>query len=344
MPNDPNEEARSVDVSGEEALIAEFWAPLAAGADGAFGLQDDCATFSVPVGEEVVVTTDALIAGVHFFPHDDAADIGWKALAVNVSDLVAKGAAPLAYVMNVALPRFDRSWLEGFTSGLRSAQEAFGCRLIGGDTDRTPGPLTVSITAFGAVPAGRMVRRGGAKPGDYVYVTGSIGDAALGLALRRDPSLGPRAGLDDDAVRYLAGRFSRPRPPVAIAPGLLAIASAAMDVSDGLVKDFDRLCRASGVAGRLEAGLVPLSVPAQAALAAGCATLEGLLTGGEDYEVLATVAPDAAAGFEMRASSAGVCVTRIGVVTAGSAGATAIGATGEALSFTKTGWDHFFQV
>ena len=344
MPNDPNDEARSSDVGGEEALISEFWAPLSAGADGAFGLKDDCATIAGPAGEESVVTTDGLIAGVHFFPHDDAADIGWKALAVNVSDLVAKGATALAYVMNVALPRFDRPWLEGFTSGLRSAQEAFGCHLIGGDTDRTPGPLTVSITAFGAVPAGRMVRRGGAKPGDYVYVTGSIGDAALGLAVRRDPSLGPRAGLDDDAVRYLTGRFSRPRPPVAIAPVLLATASAAMDVSDGLVKDFDRLCRDSQVAGRLEAALVPLSAPARGLIASGHAALEGLVTGGEDYEVLATVAPDAAAGFETHARAVGVCVTRIGVVTEGSAGGVVIGATGEALSFTKSGWDHFFQV
>jgi len=219
MTRDPSDTAHSRAISGEEALIAEFWAPLAAGFSGAFGLQDDCAVIAPPAGAELVVTTDAVIAGVHFFPDADPGAIAWKALAVNVSDLVAKGAAPLAYLMSVALPEAPhRAWLDKFTQGLRTAQDAFGCQLAGGDTDRTPGPLSVSITAFGVVPAGRMVRRATARPGDHVYVSGTIGDAALGLALRRDPVLGDRCKLDAAASGYLDGKFSRPHPPVALAP------------------------------------------------------------------------------------------------------------------------------
>lgn len=343
MPADPSEKPRRATAGGEEALIAEFWAPLAAEFAGAFDLKDDCATIAPPAGEELVVTTDALVAGVHFFPGDDPAAVAWKALAVNVSDLVAKGAMPLAYLMNAALPELDRSWLAAFTAGLRSAQAAFGCQLIGGDTDRTPGPLSVSITAFGTVPLGRMVRRATARPHDHVYVTGTIGDAALGLLLRKDPQVRARGNLDDTAASYLEGRFSRPHPPVAIVPALRACASAAMDVSDGLIKDFDRLCRASGVGGVIEASAVPLSDAARSVLASGEAKLEDLLTGGEDYEVLASVAPDAATEFERLAAASGVRVTRVGTIIEEPVGGTARSASGESIVFTKTGWDHFSQ-
>lgn len=343
MPADQNSGPRSAPTGGEEALIAEFWAPLAAGFSGAFDLKDDCATIAPPAGEELVVTTDALIAGVHFYPGDDPAAVAWKALAVNVSDLVAKGAMPLAYLMSVALPELDRAWLATFTAGLRAAQGAFGCQLIGGDTDRTPGPLTVSITALGTVPAGRMVRRTAARPHDHVYVTGTIGDAALGLLLRKDTQARARVDLDGAAASYLEGRFSRPHPPVAIVPALRACASAALDVSDGLIKDFDRLCRASGVGGVIEASAVPLSDASRSVLANGEAKLEDLLTGGEDYEVLATVAPDAAPEFERLAAASGVRVTRVGTIIEGPVGGTAKSATAERIVFTKMGWDHFSQ-
>lgn len=342
MTRDPSDTAHSRAISGEEALIAEFWAPLAAGFSGAFGLQDDCAVIAPPAGAELVVTTDAVIAGVHFFPDADPGAIAWKALAVNVSDLVAKGAAPLAYLMSVALPEAPhRAWLDKFTQGLRTAQDAFGCQLAGGDTDRTPGPLSVSITAFGVVPAGRMVRRATARPGDHVYVSGTIGDAALGLALRRDPAMRDRCKLDAAASGYLDGKFSRPHPPVALAPIIRACASAAMDVSDGLIKDFDRLCRASGVGGRIEALRVPLSDAARAVLAAGGATHVDLMTGGEDYEVLATIPPERAGEFERRATEAGTRVTCVGAITDAAPGVIATDEAGEAIVATKTGWDHF---
>lgn len=326
----------------EEAIIAEFWAPLAAGFPGAFGLEDDCAAITPEPGRDLIVTTDAVTAGVHFFPGEDAGAIAWKALAVNVSDLIAKGAAPLAYVMSLALPETpDRTWLAAFAEGLRRAQSAFGCSLIGGDTDRTPGPLSVSITAFGTVPTGRMVRRSTAKPGDAVYVSGTIGDATLGLALRRDPALAVRCGLDAAAQAHLDARYRHPRPPVVLRDALLDHARAAMDISDGLVKDFDRLCRAARAGGQIDAASVPLSAAARAVLAAGCTTLADLITGGEDYEVLAAIAPHEAGKFEAAAAAAGTPVTRIGFIDEGAGGVRICDGSGRAMAFTRTGWDHF---
>jgi thiamine-monophosphate kinase len=329
-------------IDSEEAIIGAFWAPLAAGFPGAFELKDDCAVIVPEAGRDLVVTTDAVIAGVHFLPEEDAGAVAWKALAVNISDLVAKGAAPLAYVMTLALPSApERQWLAAFADGLRSAQEAFGCKLIGGDTDRTPGPLSVSITAFGTVPSGRMVRRSTANPGDLVYVSGTIGDSALGLALRRDPALAERWRLEPGARDRLEARHLRPTPPTALAPAVLAFASAAMDVSDGLVKDFDRMCRASGVGGHIEAERVPLSLSAAALIASGAATLADLLTGGEDYEVLAAVAPSRSGDFERSANAAGRPVRCIGAIAPAGSGVRVIDAAGCALAFTTMGWDHF---
>jgi thiamine-monophosphate kinase len=341
MPSDPNEASDAGGAGGEEALIAEFWAPLAAGFPGAFNLADDCAVIAPPEGCDLVVTTDALISGVHFFADEDADAVGWKALAVNVSDLVAKGAVPLAYVMSVALPALDRPWLTAFAAGLSAAQEAFGCRLVGGDTDRTPGPLTVSITAFGSVPAGGMLRRATARPGDRVYVAGTIGDAALGLALRRDPTLSARCRLDEAARRHLAGKFSRPQPPLALVPALRACASAAIDISDGLMKDLRHLCRASGVGARIVAADVPLSEAARAMLDAGGAAMDGLLTGGEDYTVLAAVPAERGDEFQSLAAEAGTRVTCIGTLTAAAGETVALDADGAPMRFAKMGWDHF---
>jgi thiamine-monophosphate kinase len=325
----------------EEAIIAAFWAPLAAGFPGAFDLKDDCAAIAPEPGTDLVVTTDAVIAGVHFLPDEDPGAVAWKALAVNVSDLVAKGAQPRAYVMTLALPAApERAWLAAFADGLKAAQKAFGCHLIGGDTDRTPGPLSVSMTAFGVVPSGRMVRRATARPGDAVYVSGTIGDAALGLSLRRDPTLAARWQFAPSQAERLEARQLRPVPSVALATVLLDLASAAMDVSDGLVKDFSRMCNASGVGGTIEAARLPLSAEAHALAAGGAVTLADMLTGGEDYVVLITVAPERASHLERSASAVGTPVTRIGTVEVGSA-VRVIDAAGKDLAFTSTGWDHF---
>ncbi|MEO8421849.1 MAG: thiamine-phosphate kinase, partial [Hyphomicrobium sp.] len=306
------------------------------------GLKDDCALIAAPPGTELAVTTDSIIAGVHFFPDEDPGAVAWKALAVNVSDLIAKGATPLAYLMSIALPGApDHAWLEKFAAGLGAAQAAFGCHLAGGDTDRTPGPISVTITAFGVVPEGCVVRRSTARVGDQVYVSGTIGDAALGLALRRDPALRATCGLNLEMRSVLEGKFSRPRPPVALIAALRTCASAAMDVSDGLIKDFDRLCRASAVGGRIEVPHVPLSAAAHAVVAAHGATLIDLITGGEDYEALATIPPSRAAEYERLAAAAGIAVTRIGAIEDASAGISAIDAAGVPLAIARTGWDHF---
>ena len=186
-----------------------------------------------------------------------------------------------------------------------------------------------------------MVRRSTAQPGDAVYVSGTIGDAALGLALRRDVALSARCGLDDSARSRLDTRFCMPLPPVALAPVVRDMAAAAIDVSDGLAKDFDRLCRELGVGGRIEAARVPLSEAARAVVAAGGATLADLVTGGEDYQVLAALRPQHAAEFERLAAAAGTSVTRIGSIEAAGAGVSVVGADGRALALSSTGWDHF---
>lgn len=329
-------------IDSEEALIDEFLAPLAAGFPGAFGLADDCAVIAPGAGEELVVTTDAIVAGVHFFADEDPGAIAWKALAVNVSDLIAKGAAPLAYLMTLALPEApERGWFTAFSDGLRRAQEAFGCTLAGGDTDRTPNELSVSITAFGTIPAGAIVRRSCARPGDHVYVSGTIGDATLGLKQRRDASLGLRCGLDKAGRDHLDARYCMPAPPVGIARVVRTCACAAMDISDGLVKDFSRLCRASGTGGRIEAARVPLSSPARTVVNAGGATLVDLMTGGEDYEVLAMVRPDRAEEFEKQAVAARTQVTRIGSIAGADDSIAVLDEMGHRVPVGQAGWDHF---
>ena len=322
-------------IDGEESLIQRYLAPLAAGFPGAFGLQDDCALLTPEPGTELVLKTDPVMAGVHFFADDAPDDIAWKALAANVSDLAAKGAQPLAYLMALALPTVPTpDWMQRFAQGLGQAQQAFGCHLIGGDTDRTTGPLTISITVIGSVPSGKMVRRGTARAGDLLYVSGTIGDAALGLRLRRDPALASAWGLDDSAQQALVQRYLRPRPALHLRDALRTYASAAMDISDGLVKDLDRMCRASGIGARVVADQVPHSAAARAVLRAQPALLPDLLTGGDDYEVLLTVPLAARQAFE-----AATGMHAIGRLHSGS-GVSIRDATSTPMSFARTGWDH----
>lgn len=329
-------------LDSEDAIIGAFFAPLARGFKGSFDLADDCAAIAPEPGTDLIVTTDAVTAGVHVFADEDPAAIAWKALSVNVSDLTAKGATPLAYVMMLALPDApQRAWLSAFCEGLSAAQDAFGCHLIGGDTDRTPGPLSVAITAFGSVPAGRMVRRSGARCGDLVYVSGTIGDAALGLALRRDPTVAARWALTGEECEALDRAYCRPQPPVALRSALLEHASGAMDVSDGLVKDFDRMCRSANAGGVIEAERVPLSPAARKALGCNGVLLADLVTGGEDYQVLASVAPDSSSTFETAAHRAGLAVARVGTIAEAAAGVRVLDASGKELAITSPGWDHF---
>lgn len=330
-----------VAAAGEEALIQGYLARLAEGAAGAFGLKDDCAALTPEPGHDLVLTTDAVAAGVHFFAGDASADIGWKALAVNVSDLAAKGARPIAYLMALAMPQAPRAaWMEGLVEGLGEAQAAFGCRLIGGDTDRRSGPLSITIMAIGQVPTGRMVPRGGAKPGDFLYVSGTLGDAALGLKLRTDPAAAHAWGLDAIAARHLTERYLRPQPSLGLRDALLASASAAMDISDGLAKDLARMAAASGVGALVHTAALPLSGAARTALTAAPGLLTNVLSGGDDYEILTAVPPAAAAAFEAASRERGVSVTRIGEAIPGH-GLQLRDAAGRGLALKHSGYDHF---
>src|SRR5262249_42913063 len=192
-----------------------------------------------PAGHDLVLTADGIVAGIHFFPDDPPATVAKKALRVNLSDLAAKGARPLGFLLTLALPKeTGDAWLAAFARGLGADGESFGCPLLGGDTVRTLGPVAISITAFGAVPRGKMVRRAGAQPGDRVLVTGTIGDAALGLELRREPSAAKRWGLARRHQAFLATRYLVPEPRNALAAAVRVHASAAMDASDGLASDL----------------------------------------------------------------------------------------------------------
>ncbi|MBB4198887.1 thiamine-phosphate kinase [Rhodoblastus sphagnicola] len=300
----------------ESDLIARYFAPLA-GPEG-LGLTDDAAVLTPPPGCDLVVTADAMVAGTHFFAEDPPDAIAAKALGVNLSDLAAKAAEPLGYLLSLALPPdWTEAFLAEFSRGLGEAGRAAGIGLLGGDTVATSGPLTLSITALGAVPEGKMIRRSGARPGDLLYVSGTIGDAALGLALRRAEILRgappPWAGAH---AAELIDRYLRPRPRLALTPALRAGASAAMDVSDGLIGDIRAMMRASGAAAEVDLELIPFSAPARAALAADPSLLDVTLTGGDDYEIVCAIPPDSAEKFEVLASAAQVAVTRIGVVAA----------------------------
>lgn len=330
-----------------EAAIIEYLAPLAAGYTGAFGLTDDCAAFTPTPGHDLIVKTDPVAAGIHFFPDDDPADIGWKALAVNVSDLAAKAAIPRAYLMALSFPEPPtRAWMRDFARGLGEAQTAFGMHLIGGDTDRRPGPVTVSITVFGEVPSGRMVRRAAAQPGDRLYVTGTLGTAAIGLALLRQRDLAGRWKLTDNDADLAIRRFRRPEPRLALHTALLAHARAAMDLSDGLAKDLGRMCRASGCGATVRLSCVPRDPAAIAAVAHDDGRWNDVIAAGDDYEVLVAVAPERAADFERAAQRDGgaaipsFAVTWIGEMTA-AAGVAFLEISGRPYPLAQTGWDHF---
>jgi len=324
--------------SGEDALIARYFRPLACEL-GALGLEDDAALLAVRDGHELVVTVDAIVAGVHFFPNDPPGDVARKALRVNLSDLAAKGAAPRGFVLTLALAEADEAWLSAFAAALGEDAQGFACPLLGGDTVKTPGPLTISITAFGEVAKGTMVRRATARPGDIIVVSGTIGDAALGLRLLRGELAPP---LDREAERDLIARYRRPQPRLALGPVVAAFFRAAMDVSDGLVGDLSRLCRASQVSARVRLDDVPLS-PAARGLraAAGPAFAEWVYGGGDDYEILGTLDPAKLTAAQDAARAAGVPLTAIGEILPGRAPAQFLDAAGQAIKMPLRPYSHF---
>ncbi|HET6184517.1 MAG TPA: thiamine-phosphate kinase [Acetobacteraceae bacterium] len=311
----------------EFALIARHFRPLAgAGADA---LRDDVALIRPPEGRELVLKIDALVGGVHFLPDDPPELISRKLLRVNLSDLAAKGAVPLGYLLSLSAPRgTPDSFFAAFAAGLAADQAEFGIALWGGDTTSTPGPLSLALTAIGHVAPGAAPRRSGARPGDLICVTGTIGDGALGLRAAR--------GELADPTGYLRDRYRLPRPRLGLA--LAGLVSASMDVSDGLVQDLAHICRASGVAAEIGAARVPLSPQARTA---GPEWLPLCLTGGDDYELLFAVPPETEAALQAEAARAGIELTRIGAFRAGPPSVTVRDAAGAPMRFSSEGWSHF---
>ena len=326
--------------SGEDKLIERFFKPLATH-PGALALSDDAAYLTPPAGHDLVLTTDMTVAGVHFFPDDPPETIGKKALRVNLSDLAAKGAEPIGALLAISFPEeIDEGWVANFSRGLGEDCVGFSCPLLGGDTTKTPGPLSISITAIGKVPSGKMVKRAGATAGDLVVVSGTIGDAALALEMKRRFLSGGLGDLNKPQAAELIRRYRVPEPRVALAPLLRDYANAAMDISDGLVGDLGKLAAVSGVIAQIDTAKIPLSNPAHDAIAGEPALLATALTGGDDYEVLSAIPEARFAAFAEAAGKAGVPVTAIGRFAEGE-GVVVLDANGKELSFATTAFSHF---
>ena len=318
--------------------IAKLLRPLTDGAPEALDLLDDAAVIPSRPGYDLVISKDAMVEGVHFLPDDPLDLVAGKLLRANLSDLAAKAAEPYAYLLATAWsPRCGWAEREAFAAWLRGDQDLFGLRLIGGDTVATPGPLTLSLTVLGWVPAGRMVRRGGARAGDMLMVSGTIGDGWLGL----DAARGGLPGLSAADRDWLADRYRRPQPRLALREALLAHATAAADVSDGLIADAGHIGEASGLAVEIDLDAVPLSEAATKWTAAQpdqAAALTSLATGGDDYEIVCTVAPEDAGAFQAMSQAAGVAMTRIGRVAVGD-GVTVL-QNEQPLTISRTGYRH----
>lgn len=324
---------------GEFELIARYFGePARAGArrraDVPLGIGDDAAVLAVPAGRQLVAALDSLVEGTHFPAGSPPASIGHRVLAVNLSDLAAMGAEPAWYLLALTLPRVDEDFLAQFARGLMELAEAHGIALVGGDT--TGGPLAASVQALGFIEPGTALTRAGARPGDLLYVSGSPGDAAAGLRLAMDPHAGQ--GLDAAHRQWLSDRFHYPQPRVALGRALRGLASACIDVSDGLAGDAAKLGAASGCGVVIDVERLPLSGPLVAYAGAGAAQLA--LSGGEDYELCFTVPPERVAELEARLVNVKCPVTCIGRLEAG--GGLRLLERGVASNrFDTRGFDHF---
>jgi thiamine-monophosphate kinase len=317
----------------EFAFIAQLLRPLTGRTPGAFDFTDDAAVIDAPGPDlQLVLTKDAMVAGVHFLPDDPADSIAQKLMRVNLSDLAAMGADPLGCLLALARPKdITDDWLALFVSGLAADQDRFGCRLLGGDTVSTPGPLTLSLTALGTIPRGQSLRRSGGRAGDDVWISGTLGDGRLGLAVRRG-----EIEIAADAAERLVERYRRPQPRVALGVALRGVASACLDVSDGLLADLDHLCRASSVGAEVEVETLPLSADAAGLSGARDAALGG----GDDYELVFSAAGQRRADVERAAIGARTAVTRIGRLVPGAA-IRLTDAAGREVAPPGAGWRHF---
>lgn len=314
---------------GEFEQIAQLMAPLAEKTKGAFALKDDGAVFSHGDEQEIVVTTDTLIADVHFFATDDPFDIALKLLAVNLSDLAAMGARPLHYTLNASYPQnITVDWISAFAKGLAHMQERFDISLLGGDTTKTPGPLTLSLSAFGLVKKGMALRRNGAREGDLICVSGTIGDGALGLKVAK--------GDLEDTSGYLLSRYLRPSPRIALGQSLIGLATACMDISDGLLGDFNHF----GCGGMIHMDKIPLSSQARQILDKDSEQIFTILNGGDDYELLFCINKKSLTNLEEIASKCETDIAVIGRIT-NDIGLTLYRPDGTIMQDIPSGYRHF---
>jgi thiamine-monophosphate kinase len=321
---------------GEFELIESLFLPLTVGHPGALGLKDDAALLEIPPGCELAVTTDALVAGVHFLADDPPERIAQKIMRVNLSDLAAMGAKPFGVFLAACFPKdVGEKWLNSFVAGLKADVAEFSCPVLGGDTVATPGPATFSLTALGIVEKGMGLKRSSAKVGDLLCVSGTIGDAVLGLRL-----LTGSADISEEHSAFLIDRYHLPQPRIALGSKLIGLAHAAMDISDGLIGDLAHICKASGVGARIEADKVPLSPSARAGIATGLAKLEDLITGGDDYELLFTIPESRRSQLEALAKGDDVLLTVIGNIIEGQ-GVEVVDRVGHPISFSSQGYSHF---
>ena len=320
---------------GEFERIERFFAPLAG--PGGLSLLDDAAIVDCRVGQLLVVTADTIVAGVHYLPDDPPDLVARKLLRVNLSDLAAMGARPLHYLLTTALPSaLGADWVAEFARGLAEDQRRFGIDLLGGDSVATPGPAVLSLTAIGEVTAGLEVRRCGARAGDLVWVSGTIGDAFLGLAALR----GAYPLLAAEYRAGLIGRFRVPDPRVELGRRLAGIAHAMIDISDGLIADLGHICKTSCVGAVVELPSLPLSPAAQVIVDGEPGVRTDLATGGDDYELLFTAPAGSTRAIGDLSSVVGVPITRIGRIESGE-GVRLVDAGGQSIPLGEPGYRHF---
>ena len=320
---------------GEFGRIRRFFAPLAG--RGGLDLRDDAALIACDAENRLVVTVDALVAGVHYLPDDPPDLVARKLLRVNLSDLAAMGARPRHYLLMTALPAaLGDDWVEQFAAGLVEDQRRYGIHLLGGDSVATDGPAVLSLTAIGEVAIGAEIRRNGARVGDQIWVSGTIGDAFLGLAILR----GAYTELPGERRKDLIRRFQLPEPRVELGPRLAGIAHAMLDVSDGLVADLGHVCEASQVGATIALPQLPVSAAARQLIAGAPELALQLATAGDDYELLFTAAPEHADQVRGLSIELGVPITAIGTIES-DLGVRVFDASGQPVSVTVTGYRHF---
>jgi thiamine-monophosphate kinase len=320
---------------GEFGRIRRFFAPLAG--PGGLGLTDDAALVDCPPGRRLVMTVDAMVEGVHYLPDDPPDLVARKLLRVNLSDLAAMGARPLHYLLTSALPKtVGDDWVERFAAGLADDQRIYGIDLLGGDSVATPGPAALTLTAIGEVAVGGEIRRSGAQPADLLWVSGTIGDAFLGLQVLR----GEHPDLTDADRDALAARFRLPEPRTALGPRLVGIAHAMLDVSDGLLADLGHICDASGVGATVRLAALPFSAAAKRLVAAQPGLAAQLATGGDDYELLFAAPSDASAAILRLSAELALPITEIGAIETGE-GVRLTDPTGKQVPVANAGWRHF---